>query len=194
MALTMQGRVYAISERRLGTGFETNEDTFVLVEGIQAYRIVAVDAEECHSCALSVNEDVYTWGVGIFKALGYKNREKCRQPTLVKGPWNGKIGHVAIVVTLIPCEGFSTLVATSNGLLYGWGDAATGQLGSDVLTVQDLVVHQMSIPTKEMLRVTCAAYTSVVSTTEGHAFMWGSSAAGEGALLNRDDAVNRNVD
>lgn len=186
LALTRKGRVFAFGAGfggRLGNGSERDEELPFLVEDLEDYRIAAIDAGECHSVALSREGDVLTWGFGASGALGHGNRENQLKPKLVVG--------LDTPVTAIACGSYHTLAATSD-VLYGWGDAAAGQLGADHVADQDHVVlcpKPIRIPTSSGIRgITCGTFTSALCTNQGHVFLWGSPAAGNGAPLDVEDA------
>ncbi|KAL3670432.1 hypothetical protein V7S43_004751 [Phytophthora oleae] len=186
LALTRKGRVFAFGAGfggRLGNGSERDEELPFLVEGLEDHRIAAIDAGECHSVALSREGDILTWGFGASGALGHGDRENRLKPKLVDGIWTP--------VTAIACGSYHTLAATSD-VLYGWGDAAAGQLGAEHITGQDLVVlspETIRVPTSSGIRgIACGTFTSAVCTNQGHLFLWGSPAAGNGAPLNVEDA------
>ncbi|GMF22035.1 unnamed protein product [Phytophthora fragariaefolia] len=204
LALTRKGRVFAFGAGfggRLGNGSETDEDLPFAVQGLEGYRIAAIDAGECHSCALSRDGDVFTWGFGTSGALGHGNRDNCLEPQRLEGPWSRNPEDEldsenrtseASVVTSIACGSYHTLAATSDGSLYGWGDAAAGQLGAEYVTAPDMVVlspQKIRVPTSSGIRgIACGTFTSAVCTNQGHLFLWGSPAAGNGAPLDVDDA------
>ncbi|ETP41294.1 hypothetical protein F442_11516 [Phytophthora nicotianae P10297] len=203
LALTRKGRVFAFGAGfggRLGNGSEADEELPFLVEGLEEYSIAAIDAGECHSCALSREGEVFTWGFGSSGALGHGARDNCLIPKLVEGPWTNPnmdfdgetLTHDISVVVSVKCGSYHTLAATNDGVLYGWGDAAAGQLGVENLAAQDMVVPsptKIRVPTSSGIRgIACGTFTSAVCTTQGHLFMWGSPAAGNGAPLDVEDA------
>ncbi|KAL4128653.1 hypothetical protein PRIC2_007637 [Phytophthora ramorum] len=204
LALTKKGKVFAFGAGfggRLGNGAETDEELPFIVRGMEGYRVTAVDAGECHSCALSDEGDVFTWGFGSSGALGHGNRDNCLEPRLLEGPWTSSVNaefdgenlsSESPVVTSIACGGYHTLAATSGGVLYGWGDAAAGQLGVEHITAQDMVVlspEEITVPTNAGLRgISCGTFTTAVCTNSGHLYMWGSPAAGNGVPLDVEDA------
>ncbi|CEG43334.1 FOG: RCC1 domain [Plasmopara halstedii] len=208
LALNRKGQVFAFGagfQGRLGTGYETDEKFPAIVEGLDGYIITAMDAGECHSCALSTNGTIFTWGFGHSGALGHNSRDNCLKPTLVTGPWsnNEQVSEddtpsKEVLVTFISCGGYHTLATTSNGVLYGWGDAAAGQLGPECLNAPDFVILSPTIirtPTfSKINNISCGMFTSAMCNTQGQLFMWGSPAAGNGASLPEDDAEIKKID
>ncbi|GMF25974.1 unnamed protein product [Phytophthora lilii] len=204
LALTRKGRVFSFGAGfggRLGNGSEMDEELPFVVRGMEGYIITAVDAGECHSCALSNEGDVFTWGFGSSGALGHGNRDNCLEPQLLEGPWSrGTVVEFdgenqttnEPIVTSIACGSYHTLAATRDGVLYGWGDAAAGQLGVEYITAEDLVVsspHKIQVPTNSGIRgIACGTFTSAVCTNQGHLYLWGSPAAGNGVPLEVEDA------
>ncbi|KAG6610221.1 regulator of chromosome condensation (RCC1)-like protein [Phytophthora cinnamomi] len=65
-------------------------------------------------------------------------------------------------------------------------------LSVDYVTAPDMVVlspQKIRVPTSSGIRgVACGTFTSAVCTNQGHLFLWGSPAAGNGAQLDVDDA------
>ncbi|KAJ8578677.1 hypothetical protein ON010_g520 [Phytophthora cinnamomi] len=185
----------------LETGLRRDEELPFAVQGLADYRIAAIDAGECHSCALSNEGDVFTWGFGSSGALGHGTRDNCLEPRRLEGPWarypvdevdGENQSSETSVVTSIACGSYHTIAATSDGVLYGWGDAAAGQLSVEYVTAPDMVVlspQKIRVPTSSGIRgVACGTFTSAVCTNQGHLFLWGSPAAGNGAQLDVDDA------
>ncbi|POM66668.1 Regulator of chromosome condensation (RCC1)-like protein [Phytophthora palmivora] len=210
LAITRKGRLFAFGAGfggRLGNGSELDEELPYRVQGIEDYKIAAIDAGECHSCALSNEGDVFTWGFGSSGALGHGNQDNCLEPKLLEGPWtkgsnlefDGEhLTSEASIVTSIACGSYHTLASTSDGVLYGWGDAAAGQLGVEHTTATDMVVlspKQIRVPTSSKIRgIACGTFTSAVCTSQGHLFLWGSPAAGNGAPLDSEDARVKKID
>ncbi|KAF4322695.1 hypothetical protein JM18_003155 [Phytophthora kernoviae] len=204
LALTKTGQVFAFGAGfggRLGNDAEVDEELPFAVGGMEDHIIIAIDAGECHSCALSDKGDVFTWGFGSSGALGHGTRENCLKPKRIDGPWANiddlrqtvkkQLAEVPFV-TSIACGSYHTLVSTDGGTLYGWGDAAAGQLGVELVSAPDMVVlspTKLRIPSSSGLRsITCGTFTSAVCTQQGQIFLWGSPAAGNGAPLDIEDA------
>jgi len=215
LALTRSGAIYAFGAGfggRLGNGSEVDAELPVLVEGLAGQVITKVDAGECHSCALSDDGDVFTWGFGASGALGHGTKENCLAPKLVEGPWMLKrrgFDPALLVVSSIACGSYHTLACSVDGTLYGWGDAAAGQLGDELLSSPDMIVltpQTIRLPVgifsrgsdtnggSAIRQVACGTFTSALTTHDGKLYTWGSAAAGNGAKLNVHDAQVRRVE
>ncbi|CAI5746093.1 unnamed protein product [Peronospora destructor] len=209
LALTRKGRVFSLGVGqggRLGNGSETDKEQPFAVCGMEGYRITAIDAGECHSCALSNEGDVFTWGFSSSGSLGHGNRDNCLKPRKLEGLWTrspnverdeDNLTRAESVVTSIACGSYHTLAATSDGELYGWDDATAGQLGDEYVSMPDMVVlipKKISVPTVSGIRcIACGTFTSAVCTNEGQLFLWGSPAAGNGDALELEDARVKNI-
>ncbi|TYZ68450.1 hypothetical protein PybrP1_004309 [[Pythium] brassicae (nom. inval.)] len=207
LALTKQGEVFAFGAGfggRLGIGSEADEEYPVRVAALDGVRIVRIDAGECHSAAVNDSGDVFTWGFGNSGALGTGSRDNSLLPTKVSGAWQDDEDEsgAQATVTALACGGYHTLVATSAGKLYGWGDSAAGQLGAALVAAPDMIVlapHEIPLagvrttpssgsPPPTIREVSAGTFTSAVCLDDGRLFVWGSTAAGNGAPLQADEA------
>ncbi|GLD96868.1 hypothetical protein PINS_up005551 [Pythium insidiosum] len=205
LALNGSGQVYAFGAGfggRLGHGSEDDSELPVLLTELQSERIVQIDAGECHSCAVSEGGEVFSWGFGSSGALGNGTRENALIPTRIAGPWSDRDGER---VTHVACGSYHTLALSSTGQVYGWGDAAAGQLGHHFLHTDDMVLltpQAIHLPRSSsgkvmdgprIKEIACGTFTSAVCSDDGKVFLWGSPAAGNGAALNEDDARIKQV-
>lgn len=220
LTLTKQGEVYAFGAGfggRLGNGSEADEEFPVRVQALDGEKIVKIDAGECHSAAISDKGEMFTWGFGSSGALGNGTRENSLLPTKISGPWMDDLDTTedgsSAMLTAIACGSYHTIVSTSSGKLYGWGDSAAGQLGVEhvlapdmvVLSPQEIQIQKSSFENRQSTMATtsdgrairdiaCGTFTSAVCLDDGRLFMWGSAAAGNGAQLKTEDAQVARVD
>lgn len=206
LVLNKQGEVFAFGAGfggRLGNGSEADEELPVLVKALEGERVVRVDAGECHSAAINDKGEVFTWGFGNSGALGSGTRENSLIPSKIAGGWMDELDEngAPSTVTTLACGGYHTLVGTSAGKLYGWGDSAAGQLGSDLVSAPEMVVlapHEIPLmPSRTKVswasapairEISCGTFTSAVCLDDGKLFMWGSPLAGNGAPLQAEEA------
>lgn len=90
-------------------------------------RVVRINAGQWHSCAITNQGELFTWGVGFQGRLGHGDKEPCTFPTRVTGALEG---HYVVDVA---CGSFHTVALTREGLVFCWGDNANGQCGSGTL-------------------------------------------------------------
>eukprot|EP01062_Namystynia_karyoxenos_P025291 TRINITY_DN19927_c0_g1_i1.p1 TRINITY_DN19927_c0_g1~~TRINITY_DN19927_c0_g1_i1.p1 ORF type:complete len:570 (+),score=154.29 TRINITY_DN19927_c0_g1_i1:126-1835(+) len=97
------------------------------IEALAEKRTVRIAAGQWHSCAITEQGELYSWGVGFQGRLGHGDKEPCFIPTRVRGQLESQ--HVVDV----SCGSFHTVALTQDGRVYCWGDNANGQCGSSAL-------------------------------------------------------------
>ena len=73
-AVSDQGLVFTWgrgNSGQLGRGNVTNEDSVNQVTSLNGVKIIDVACGDAHTCALSLDGDVYTWGAGQVGQLGH---------------------------------------------------------------------------------------------------------------------------
>ncbi|XP_026658246.2 PH, RCC1 and FYVE domains-containing protein 1-like isoform X2 [Phoenix dactylifera] len=126
--VTKQGEIYTWGEEsggRLGHGVDSDVAQPKLVDALVNMNIELVACGECHTCAVTLSGDLYTWGDGTFNfgLLGHGNEVSHWVPKRVNGPLEG------IHVSAISCGPWHTAVVTSSGKLFTFGDGTFGVLG-----------------------------------------------------------------
>ncbi|XP_015916558.2 uncharacterized protein [Parasteatoda tepidariorum] len=115
MALTCSGRVYTWGwgvHGQLGHGNAEDQNIPKLIECIKKRRIISICAGQGHSVLLSKNEEVYTFGCGMFGQLGTGTVLKQSRPVEINIPEQ---------IRLI-ASGFFHVIAVSNtNKIYTWG-------------------------------------------------------------------------
>ncbi|XP_048524463.1 E3 ubiquitin-protein ligase HERC2 [Dendroctonus ponderosae] len=126
-AVTTDGKVYATgygAGGRLGVGGCDSVLVPTLLESIQHIFIkkIAVNSGGKHCLALSVDNEVYSWGEGEDGKLGHGNRISCEKPKLIDA-------FQALEVVDVACGGAHSAAITASGHLYTWGKGRYGRLG-----------------------------------------------------------------
>eukprot|EP00992_Anisonema_acinus_P008181 TRINITY_DN4255_c0_g1_i1.p1 TRINITY_DN4255_c0_g1~~TRINITY_DN4255_c0_g1_i1.p1 ORF type:complete len:406 (+),score=73.81 TRINITY_DN4255_c0_g1_i1:143-1360(+) len=103
------------------------------IEALRGKPVVKITAGQWHSCAITYEGELYTWGVGFQGRLGHGDKEPCFVPQQVGGSLLGK------KVISVACGSFHTVALTADGEVYCWGDNANGQCGN--ATLPDSVVY-----------------------------------------------------
>ncbi|KAF3793343.1 E3 ubiquitin-protein ligase [Nymphaea thermarum] len=157
---------------RLGLGNEESIFTPVLNPNLENVRSIALGG--LHSCALTTNGDVFTWGYGGFGALGHSVYHRELLPRLLEYDWNGKISHLATSGT--HTAAVSELVDV--GELFTWGrDEGEGRLGLGSGGAPD--EGALGIPTKvealpvPIAAVACGGFFTMALTADGQLWSWG---------------------
>ncbi|KAJ3695612.1 hypothetical protein LUZ60_000989 [Juncus effusus] len=126
--VTKQGEVYSWGEEfggRLGHGTDSNVSHPKLVSVLSGLNVERVACGEFHSCAVTLSGDLYTWGDGVYKLgiLGHGNDTGHWIPKRVCGPFDG------LCVSSVSCGPWHTVVLTSAGTLFTFGEGEFGALG-----------------------------------------------------------------
>jgi len=83
-----------------------------------------------HTCALTDNGSLWTWGDNKYGQLGHGNQQDLGQPTRVTTL------QAVDSVTVVACGQEFTAAVLANGQLYTWGLGWNGQLGHDASAVR----------------------------------------------------------
>ncbi|KAJ1379787.1 Zinc finger, FYVE/PHD-type, partial [Sesbania bispinosa] len=129
MALvTRQGEVFTWGEEsggRLGHGIDKDFGRPQLVDVLAVTNIETVACGENHTCAVSISDDLFSWGDGAYNVglLGHGTDVSHWIPKRISGPLEG---HQVISIA---CGTWHSALATSNGKLFTFGDGTFGVLG-----------------------------------------------------------------
>jgi alpha-tubulin suppressor-like RCC1 family protein len=129
MSLTVDGRIYSWGDNtkgQLGTGLNNTAELLPApVTGLSNVMIIQMAAGKQFACALSANFVVYCWGDNSLGQLGQNNTIDSNVPKLVQGALsNIQITRISIGTS----SGQHVLALSYNGVIYGWGNNAQGQL------------------------------------------------------------------
>lgn len=132
--------------------------------------LVLVDSGEVYSCGLGADGQT---GLGHFGAVA--------QPTLVRGALAG------VRVVQLSCRGDTALAVSSEGELFGWGNAEYGQLtsaGEDLLQVhtpRPLTGVMRALAAGERVAKAAAGGSACAAlTSAGRVLVWGYGILGAG--------------
>ncbi|XP_051139394.1 PH, RCC1 and FYVE domains-containing protein 1-like isoform X2 [Andrographis paniculata] len=181
--VTRQGEVFTWGEEsggRLGHGVGKDASLPCLVESLAFCSVDFVACGEFHTCAVTMDGEIYTWGDGKHHAglLGHGTDISHWIPKRISGPLEGL--HVATV----SCGPWHTALITSTGQLFTFGDGTFGVLGHGS---RENVLYPREVESLSGLRtitVACgvwhtAAVVEVIvtqsssSVSSGKLFTWG---------------------
>jgi alpha-tubulin suppressor-like RCC1 family protein len=122
LLLNKNGEVYSFGKEargKLGLGDCENQivPTLIPIEYFNNSPIVQVSAGVCHSLALTIDGNVYSFGYGGHGGLGLGDINDRNVPILIPANYfnNQRVSHVST-------EQFHSLILTENGQLYSFGN------------------------------------------------------------------------
>ncbi|XP_022936872.1 PH, RCC1 and FYVE domains-containing protein 1-like isoform X1 [Cucurbita moschata] len=126
--VTRQGEVFTWGEEsggRLGLGMGKDVTHPRLVEALAATTVDLVACGEFHTCAVTMDGELYTWGDGIHNAglLGNGTYVSHWMPKRITGILEG------LQVASVACGPWHTALISSMGQLFTFGDGTFGVLG-----------------------------------------------------------------
>ena len=156
---------------QLGDGTTTQRTSPITVGGLSSYTIVAIDAGQSHSLALTSGGDIFAWGKNDRGQLGDGTTTQRTSPVQVSEPES--IDFVAIAAGVD-----HSLAVDSQGRAWAFGYNNYGHLGDGTFTNRTSPVRvktqsgaQSSGMTK-VLNVGASAYTSYFVRADGS--LWGA--------------------
>ncbi|KAB0794726.1 hypothetical protein PPYR_11565 [Photinus pyralis] len=124
LLLDESGRVYSFgrgSRGQLGHGSLADEDEPKLIDALDGIKIKKIAAGGWHSCAVSVDGDLYSWGWNGNGQLGIYNDEKIALAVMACPHIINFDDDIQLNVVDVACGRRHTVVFLSNRKLYGAG-------------------------------------------------------------------------
>ncbi len=184
LALTATGQLYAFglnNRGQLGNPTNTKTElanptpTLVMLPGENG-PVTQVAAGGFHSLALTSSGQLYAFGSDSYGQLGSESTSVVNStPTLVTLPGaNGVVAQVAAGVEF-------SLVVTSSGQLYAFGENRLGQLGSAANQHQNPTPTLVDLPGEDgpVVQVAAGEYHSLALTSSGQLYAFGSNRFGQ---------------
>ncbi|EFJ08457.1 hypothetical protein SELMODRAFT_185380 [Selaginella moellendorffii] len=182
--VTRQGEVFSWGEEsggRLGHGVDADVAHPQLIDSLASSTVQYVACGEYHSCAVTQSGDLYTWGDGThnFGLLGHGNNISHWTPKRVGGPLEG------VRVSSVACGPWHTVLVTSTGQLFSFGDGTFGVLGHGDRKSASMPREVESLKGLKTLRAACgpwhtaavvevmSRYSNAGSSLSGKLFTWG---------------------
>jgi len=177
LALASPGKLYATGDNTYGQlGLSDNTDRDVLVPVPRLFRdnVVSMDAGEAHSVAVTHKGEVFTWGSNTRNQLGHDDSTVAQlsTPKKVKLPKDVKI-------TGVTAGAWHTVVWTSTGAVYAWGDNSYGQLGVGDKKPRTGPVQVQVPPGGRLKLVVAGGHHNLALTEHGTLVGWGKNSLGQ---------------
>lgn len=185
LALTSTGSVYAWGDNvdgELGDGSTSDSDLPVPVDLPAGVKVAAIAAGEYHSLAVTTTGAVYAWGNNGDGQLGIGTTTNSDVPVEVDLP-------AGVSAAAVGAGDNHSLVTTTSGAVYAWGDNTYGELGDGTTTQSDVPVQVQMPAGTDAVSVVAGGisptatspegYYSLALTSTGAVYAWGSNAVGE---------------
>ena len=132
--------------------------------------------------AIKTDGTLWTWGQGVYGALGINGGTSLTPVTTFAGGTNWK--QVSSALVSISCAAIKT-----DGTLWTWGYNNYGQLGINDSTIRYTPVTTFAGGTNWKQVASTSSYTTAIKT-DGTLWTWGNNGSG---ALGINDATNRNT-
>lgn len=183
-ALLSDGSLYTWGDQSGCTGLLGYEDTQVQWRPrrlrIPGASVRVVACGRWHTAAVTHAGQLYTWGEGLFGALGHGSCDRQFTPRLVEALDGMTVLHAACGLSHSAAVVGASGGSSGSGQLYTWGDGDVGQLGfstqSKVLLPQKVTGE---LTDASVCMVACGAGHTVALTTRGQVYEGGKGAGGK---------------
>ncbi|MBN2504664.1 MAG: InlB B-repeat-containing protein, partial [Bacilli bacterium] len=140
-----------------------------------------------HTIALTNEGRVFTWGYNNWRQLGDGTVLTRTSPVEITANLPLNTGEKVVVVG---AGSLHTVVLTSEGRIFTWGNNDYGQLGNDQtswITINDITARFDLGSEERVIKLSVGDYHSGVITSAGRVFVWGSNSygkLGDGTAIN----------
>lgn len=95
-----------------------------ILKTLQEIQVKLISCGYEHIVALSINNKLYSWGIGASGCLGHNNTQNYHLPEVINNVFHENF-------TSIDCGGYHTLALSETGQVWAWGRNDVGQCGID---------------------------------------------------------------
>lgn len=183
------------SSGQLGIGTDATKNSPTVISGLKGKYIHEVACGAMHTCALTAQGEVYSWGDGTYAQLGVD----CRSPVLKQSTMSLSpilisklVGHK--IVTISAGAGH-TLALDISGVLFGWGMCNQGQLGIGPTTEKFIGEPQEieAMHGKVVVSIACGIAHSIFLLSSGTIECCGMNTFGQLGFSSSDLDGSKNV-
>ena len=183
---TATGDVYVWGHNfngQLGLGDTTNRNVPTRNYFLSDLDIAVFRAGSAHNIAVTTAGDVYVWGANLFGQLVLDDNDDRHTPTRSDVLSSLDVAEIHMAFN-------HSIVLTTGGNVYVWGLNGLGQLGLGHNLSPYGLTRNDFLSDLDIAEIHVAADHSIVLTTAGDVYIWGS---GNGGVLGFGDSANRNI-
>ena len=156
---------------QLGLGDKSDQHTPTFLDALRGIHVQQLACGSGHTCILTQDGEVYTWGRGDDGRLGHGDSGWKFVPRLV----NSLVGQI---VTQITCGSYHTAAVTNNGELYTWGGGMYGKLGHGSESGCSTPQKVEGLSSTHIKAVACGSRHTVAVSSTGALYSWGDKENG----------------
>jgi alpha-tubulin suppressor-like RCC1 family protein len=178
LIVTKDDKTYAYginSHNQLGFGH--NRERFVneiqIVKELCDQQIIDFANSLYHCIARNSSGKVYCWGWNRSGLLGIGSGVDSYDKPILNQYLNNEF------VIDISCGFGHTLVLTSCGEVYAWGENSFGQIGNGCNDNQLIPIKVKGFNNEKVVMISCGYYHSMAITEYGHVYSWGFNEVGQ---------------
>eukprot|EP00736_Rhodelphis_marinus_P014059 Rmarinus@m.24917 len=178
-AVTDEGKLFVwgyAKDGRLGLGDDL-ETSYVRTpvlnsnQQISSLRVKTVSCGDLHTCMLSEDGRVYTWGSGNHCQLGHGDRRGLSAPRQVDA-------LSGLTVCDVSCGFYHTAAVTLTGAMYTWGAGDHGKLGHNNTLDLPLPTYVEGLKGLAVKKVSCGGEHTVALLGSCDVYTWGHGQRG----------------
>ncbi|XP_020530583.1 ultraviolet-B receptor UVR8-like [Amborella trichopoda] len=153
-----------------------------IVKGTRDLHFVRVACGAAHTLALTGSGEVYSFGQGLYGALGLGSIESTSSPTLVNDLWG-------LGIIQITCGENHSAALSVDGQVFTWGRGKYGQLGHGTLQNELRPLPVKLLADQMIVQLICGGNHTMAINEEGMLFSWGQGHWGQTGLGVVEDTL-----
>ncbi|KAH7441352.1 hypothetical protein KP509_03G034500 [Ceratopteris richardii] len=151
-----------------------------ILKGSRELHFVRVACGSSHTLALTGSGSVYSFGQGVFGALGHGNTESCSTPVLIDGLWGFGVVQIA-------CGENHSLALSVDGQVFSWGWGKYGQLGHGSSNNEHNPLQVKALADQMIIQIVGGGDHTLALNNEKQVLAWGRGHWGQTGLGTLSD-------
>jgi alpha-tubulin suppressor-like RCC1 family protein len=170
VALTTDGDLLSFGrgdDGRLGLGDNGWKYVPRMCQALAGLVVTQVTCGSYHTAAVTRDGALHTWGGGLFGKLGHGNEAGSSIPKRVEG-------LVGVAVAQVVCGSRHTVIVTSTGAAYSWGDMENGIAGHGMTEGHQCVPRLLEqLAGKKIVQLSACGFHTACLSDADELFTWG---------------------
>jgi len=170
VVLTTDGEVFTWGrgdDGRLGHGDNGWKYVPRITQSLTGQVVVQVTCGSYHTAAVTSDGSLHTWGGGMYGKLGHGSEAGCSNPKRVEG-------LAGLCVSQIACGSRHTVIITSAGATYSWGDMENGVAGHGASEGHQYTPRLVErLAGKNIVQISACGFHTACLSDIGELYTWG---------------------